>query len=160
VVARPLLERARAAADGGEAIRLLTQALAADPSNARARYDLATRYAQIGDLKAMALLTELTYAHCEGCLAFRDDARWRDDWRPLWNSDALSELLAYRPPQDPAAAEAAGEAERRTTDAPISCPRGARVAGSWRVNRVDDTGEVWCVNPRGQRNGPYYKVDD
>lgn len=159
--ARERLEKARAA-QGSEAIRWFTEALAADPSNARTRYELATRYAAAADPKALALLAELTFAGCEGCLAFRNAARWSDDWQPLWNSDALFEILAYRRPQDPATAEAslADDAEHRATDSPIRCPAGTRAAGSWRANRITDTGEVWCVKPNRMRHGPYYKLDE
>src|SRR5690349_20615409 len=65
--ARALVERARAAKDAGEAIRLLTEAVAADPSDGRTRYALASRYAAAGDPRALALLAELTFARCDGC---------------------------------------------------------------------------------------------
>lgn len=143
-------------------MRWLVEALAADPSDARTRYALASRYAAAGDARALALLAELSFARCDGCLAFRDDARWRDDWRPLWDSDAMFEILGYRPPQDPATAEAslAAEAPERALGSPIRCPAGTRAAGTWRANRIDDVGEVWCVKANRVRHGPYYKLDD
>lgn len=162
--ARPGLEKARRATrdgDDAEAIRLLTEALALDPSNTRARYELATRYAAAGDARALSLLAELTLADCEDCLAYRQDARWRDEWQPLWDSEAMFEILAYRRPEDPATAEAtlASDAEERPAGSPIRCPPGTRQAGSWRANRIDDIGEVWCVKPSRARHGPYFKLD-
>jgi antitoxin component YwqK of YwqJK toxin-antitoxin module len=162
--ARSLLAQARRAVrdgDDAKAIRLFTDALAKDPSDTRARYELATRYAATGDPRALALLAELTLARCEGCLAFRQDARWRDEWQPLWDTDAMFEILAYRRPEDPATAEAtlADESEDRPASSPITCPPGTHQTGTWRANRIDDEGEVWCVKPNRARHGPYYKLD-
>jgi antitoxin component YwqK of YwqJK toxin-antitoxin module len=164
--ARVLIDKAHAAQgrddrlERDEAMRSLTQALAVDPSDARARYELASLYAAASDPRALALLAELTGAGCEGCAALRDEARSSDDWRTLWDSDAMFELLRYRPPQDAAVAEASLDDPERRDDAPIHCPAGTRRAGSWRANRIDDVGEVWCARPGGVRHGPYYKYDE
>ena len=169
--ARRWRDSALATRDSGEAVALMIRAVAADPSDAQLRYQLAARLAGTGDPRALRLLAELTYAGCDGCLAFRDDARWRDDWQALWNSDVLFEILRYRPPQDAAAAEASlanepGDeqgAEPDATGAPIHCPAGTRRAGTWRANRLDgrspELGEVWCARPGGVRHGPYRRYD-
>ncbi len=82
-----------------EAVEVYKEALAADPSHALARYNLASMLVTMGKPRVgLAVLAQFRELDCDACKKRLARARTDKEWKPLWDDDAFVELTAATGP--------------------------------------------------------------